>query len=341
MKAQNKVLSFTIISSLVVLSACDWFGGKKADTGMPTGGNVQDGSEVLVTMKGRPLISRNMLDSEKKKLFENNPQLQAMAGLMDERQLNRNLIDGLASREVIREYIKDNKIEESDKFRKDFDNVLARLKDALYTQYFMEGLNVEVSDAEVNKYYDENKESIPNLLVSRGGVRAKGLAFNDESVARDFALKVKAAKNDLEKVAKENNVIARMKNFNLVNDQSLGMDTELRDKVMEISRTPSVETFKVGKEFWVVAASDKEDAKFRPVEQVSAELKETIKQEKKMKRFEEEISRLKDSYSIVINEDKFAENPAMDVMTAEGDKEEKDLVTQDENQTKPENTKSA
>ncbi len=43
------------------------------------------------------------------------------------------------------------------------------------TRYFMQSLTVSVSDGEVKKFYEENKESIPNLLVSRGGIETKGV----------------------------------------------------------------------------------------------------------------------------------------------------------------------
>ncbi len=53
----------------------------------------QDGSAILATMAGKPLITKTMLEAEKKKLLEANPQLEAMISLMDEKQLDRNLID--------------------------------------------------------------------------------------------------------------------------------------------------------------------------------------------------------------------------------------------------------
>lgn len=310
-----------IAGSLLLLPSCglvDWvkekFGGASAceDAGMAdvVAGPVAaaaDGSPVLASIEGKPLITKNMLDTEKKKLLESNPQLQAMMALMDEKQLDRNLIDGMTSREIIRKYVHDNKINDSDKYKKDFDLVISQVRDALNTRYFMDTFSVLVNDGEIKKFYEENKESIPNLLISRGGIESVAISFNNEQAARDFATKARAAKNDITRVAKEAGLADKVKDFKLVNDQSLGMDPELRDKIMEIKSTPSLNTFKIGKEYWIVAANKKEEPKYRALDQVKDELRQLIEKDKSMKRFEEEVARLKDEYRIQIDESFFAD----------------------------------
>ena len=303
-----------IIGMLVLLPGCrfiDWmkekFGG---DSPAPTTeiamAEVADGSAVLVTMAGKPLITQTMLDAEKQKLMASNPQLQAMIALMDEKQLNRNLVDGMASREIIRRYVTDNKIDASDKYKQDFEMVLNQVRDALNTRYFMDSFSVDVADSEVKKFYDENKDAMPNLLVSRGGVEAVGASFADQKVANDFMAKVRAAKNDIACVAKEAGIADKVQDFKLVNEQSLGIDPELRDKIVAVKSTPSLNAFKVGNEFWVVAATKKEAPQYRELDQVKEELSQMIQKEKTMKKFEEEVARLKGEYGIEVNEEFFA-----------------------------------
>lgn len=301
-----------MIGSLMVLPGCgmlDWIKdklGSKPGSAQRDAG--QDGSAVLVTINGQPLITKGMLEVEKKKLLDANPQLQAMIALMDEKQLDRNLMEGLTSREIIRKYVKDHSIEQSEKYKKDYDMVLGQVKDALNTRYFMEALSVEVADAEIEKFYNENKDAMPNLLTSRGGIRAAGASFSNEQAAKDFAAKVKAAKNNINKAAKDSGLAAdKVKDFKLVNDQSLGIDNELKSKITAMKSFPRVETFKVGKEYWVVAATKKEDSQYRPLEQVKAEIKQAIEKDKTMKRFEEEVASLKGEYKIQVNEDFFSQ----------------------------------
>lgn len=315
--SKNNSIGILMLSSLLLLPSCgltDWikdkFGGSSCGHAQEFGGiSVADKSDVLATVAGKPLITRSMLDTEKQRLIESNPQLQAMIALMDEKQLDRNLMDGLASREVIRKYIKDNKIQESEKYRKDFDMVLGQVRDALNTRYFMEAFNEKADDVEVQAYYDANKGSMPNLLISRGGVAAKAVAFKDRQEAKDFAAKVKAANNDIDKAAKQANIESKLKDLRLVNEDSVGLDDEVKSRVSAFDSFPRVEVVKAGNEYWTVAASRKEDAKYRPLEQVKLELKQAIEKDKTMKRFEQEVARLKDEYQIQVNETFFTDAP--------------------------------
>lgn len=309
-----------IASTLILLPNCgfiDWIkekfgGGKKEDMGTmqmaPAAARLDDGSPVLVTIDGKPLITKNMLESEKKKLIESNPQMEAMISLMNEDQLNRNLADGMASREVIRKYIQDRDIQNQEKYKKDFETAMNQIRDLLNTRYFMEDFSTQVSDAEVKKFYDENKDTIPNLLLSRGGIESVGVPFNNEQQARDFMAKVRTAKNDLTAAARDAGLSDKMKDFQLVNDQSVGIEPELRDKVSEIKTIPSVHNFKVGKEYWIVAALKKEEPKYRDLDSVKNEIKQLLEKDKTMKRVEEEVARLRNEYRIQFNDEFFSKS---------------------------------
>jgi hypothetical protein len=304
------------VSALLLLPSCgfvDWvkekFGGSSNSSSMSTAAAAAaDGGPVVATMNGAPLITKGMLDTEKKKLLDSNPQLQAMIAMMDEKQLDRNLADGMVSREVIRKYVADHNVENSDKYKKDYETVLSQVRDALNTRYFMDALEVKVTENEVKSFYDQNKDMIPNLLVSKGGVESVAVAFKDKAQADDFAAKVRNTKNDLNRVAKEAGLASKVKDFKLVNDQSIGIEPELRDQIVQVKSTPSVNTFKAGNEYWVVAASKKENPQYRALDQVKDELRQMLEKDKTMKRFEEEIARLRNEYRIELNEGFFAGN---------------------------------
>lgn len=315
---QNGAALFAV-SALLLLPSCglvDWvkekFGKSSDSSSMSAFGKAAapaaDGSPVVATIDGKPLITKGMLDAEKKKLLDANPQLQAMIAMMDEKQLDRNLADGMMSREVIRKYVADNNVENSDKYKKDFEMVINQVRDALNTRYFMESLDVKVSENEIKSFYDQNKEMIPNLLVSKGGVESVAVAFKDKAQADEFATKVRGAKNDLNRVAKEAGLAAKVKDFKLVNDQSIGIEPELRDQIVQVKNVPSVSTFKAGNEYWVVAANKKENPQYRALDQVKDELRQMLEKDKTMKRFEEEVARLRNEYRIELNQEFFAGN---------------------------------
>lgn len=318
MNAQKRVshgIALLMVGSIVLLPSCglmDWlkekFGGGAPTTPAPTSVavRVDDGSPVLATIDGKPLISQNMLEAEKKKLIEANPQMEAMIALMDESQLNRNLVDGMASREIIRKYVGDKKINETDKYQKDIEMAMNQVRDLLNTRYFMEDFKVDVTNDEITKFYNENKDSIPNLLLSRGGIASVGVPFSSDEAARNFMVKVKELKNNIERAAKDANLSEKVKNFNLVNAESIGIEPELRDKVVAIKTTPSLHKFKVDNEFWVVAATRKEDPKYRDLDSVKVEIRQLLEKDKTMKVVEEEVSRLKNEYRVELNEEQFA-----------------------------------
>lgn len=311
--------SLIAISALLLLPSCglvDWVkekfgsGNSQTPSSMKTAQNsapeAADASSVVASIDGKPLITQSMLEAEKKKLLESNPQLQAMIAMMDQKQLDRNLADGMMSREVIRKYIADNNLDKSDKYQKDFDTVIAQVKDALNTRYFMDSFAVSVNDNEVKSYYEQNKAQIPNLLISQGGVEAVGVPFKDEAAAKEFATKVRAEKNAIQKVAGQEGLGAKVKDYKLVNDQSIGIDPELREQIVQVKSVPSVHTFKAGKEYWVVAANKKENPQYQAYDRVKDELRQMLEKDKTMKRFEDEVARLRGEYRIELNEDFFA-----------------------------------
>ncbi len=316
----SHAIALLMVGSIVVLPSCglvDWvkekFGGAQKAAPEQEAMEIiveEDGSPVLAYMDGKPLVTQKMLDAEKKKLIEANPQMEAMLQLMDQKQLDRNLADGMASRAMIRKYVKDKGIIQSDRYQKDFSMAMTQVKDLLNTRYFMEDFKVNANDAEIQAFYNENKEHMPNLLISRGGVASMGIAFDTDQAARDFMEKVKENKNNISRAAKATNLSEKVKNFNLVNAESIGIEPELRDKIVEIKTTPSLHKFKIGKEYWVIGASRKEDAKYRELETVKNEIKQMIEKDKTMKVVEEQVARLKDDYRVGFNEEYFAQSPA-------------------------------
>ena len=173
----------------------------------------------------------------------------------------------------------------------------------LNTKYFSQEHPVQVADAELQEFYDKNKDTMPDLLISRGGTKAVGVSFDKEDDAKAFLAKVNAAKGDVKKAADDAKLSKNYRDFKLVNKQSVGIDAVLRDKVVELKKVPATELVKAGdKSIWVVRATEKEEVKYRPFDQVKAGLEQYVAREKRMEAFEKEISRLKQDYNVVVNE---------------------------------------
>ncbi|HXW85941.1 MAG TPA: peptidyl-prolyl cis-trans isomerase [Candidatus Bathyarchaeia archaeon] len=262
--------------------------------------------EPLVLFGGKAVITVDSLKDEKEKLLKSNPQLKMMMAFMDEKQLDRNLAEGLMNQFIVDTYIQSNSIDNSTEYQAELEEGYRAIRRMINTKYFSQIFPVTISDSDVKKFYDENKDVMPNLLLSKGGVKAVGISFDKESDARAFATKVKEKRGDLQAAAKESGSSEKVKDFKLVNDQSLGIDETVRSTVTAMKSFPATEVVKATDgTFWVVAGSGKEEQKYRPFDQVKDDLKQYLEKEKRAERFEQEIDRLKKEYNVAFKEDYF------------------------------------
>ncbi|HZW60917.1 MAG TPA: peptidyl-prolyl cis-trans isomerase [Candidatus Babeliales bacterium] len=308
---KNKILFALALSPLVLLSGCaplDWIkeklGLKKKQEMVliEEGESLVGEGETLVSMAGKPIISAKSLDHEFDQLLEENPQLKSVLPLMPDAKYN--FLQGLISQRVVDKFVEDNRIDEDPEYQKDLSRMLRSVKRMLNTKYFGLKHTIEVTDAEIEKFYNENKNTMPDLLVSRGGVKAAGVPFSREEEAKAFAAKAKG--RDFTKAAKESGLESKLRDFKQVNSQSLGIDNAVKNKIVALKKFPTVEVVKGDdKNFWVVSATESQEASYRPFEQVKAGLKQFIEKEKRMAMFDKEIGKLKDEYHVVVNEDFF------------------------------------
>jgi hypothetical protein len=330
-----------LLSLLCLLPGCailDWFkekfGGAKSPNAqvVPQQTNnhqavmATQAENVLVTMNGKPVITTEILKSEKEELMESNPQLRSIMAFIDAKQLDRNLVEGLTSQAIVDRFIAEHNINTTKEYQQELERAIKSIKQMLNAKFFSQHFDVSVSDSDVRNFYEQNKQSMPNLIISRGGIKTTGVKFEQESVAKDFLTKAQSTGNLPDAATKANMPADHIKDFNVVNEQSIGIDTALRDKIITLKQVPTIELIKIDDNtFWVVHASEKEEPKYQPFEQVQNNLKMILEKEKRTEMFEQEINRLKDKYNVVIREDYFKadEQPTTEV-------HEEDLPEQEE-----------
>src|SRR5690606_38312810 len=275
--------------------------------------------DIIVTMNGKPVITSSVLEAEKENIFKSNPQIKAAVAFMDPKVLDRNLIDGLVSQVLVDEYVSEQGLDLSAEYQAELADAFKAIKRMLNAKFFSQKFQVAVTDSEASKFYEANKDSIPGLLMSQGGIVASGIQFDNEASAKDFIAKVKLANNNFARAAQQEGITGTIKDFKVVNSQSIGIDSVLRDKIVGIKTVPSVELILANGEIWVVNAVAKEAAKYRPFEQVKDSIKQELEKNKRGEMFEVEINKLRDKYSVVINEDYFKNG------NAEGEFSEEDI----------------
>lgn len=305
------------IASLMVISGCGFYDSIKNrlcgscqsnPTASTKSADLADGSEVLVTIDGKPLITKNRFEREKANLIASNPQLQQVLAMVPAQQIDRNIIEGLTNQEVVNRYIEQKGINRLPEYLAEKDRMVASVEHMLNTKYFSQDFPTVISDAEARDFYEKNKNTIPQLLLSRGGVEASGVMFDKKEAAQQFMALVEKNAGNIDKAAQESGKSLKVQDFKVVNDQSVGIDPVLRDKIAAIKPCPAVKLFEItNNSFYVVSARKRVEETYRPFEQVKDNLKEYLEKEKQMQVFNTEIERLKQQYKIMINDGYFGQ----------------------------------
>lgn len=317
----NKMHSFRgkfaltlLLVPVTFLPSCflvDWVKGKKENQ------HVVEGKPV-VEMAGKVVITDQSFQQEFDQLIEENPHLKSVLALMPDAK--KNFLAGMVNQAVVDTWVTENKVDGKAEYQKELNRMMHSVKRMLNTKYFGLEHPVQVSDAELTEFYEKNKDSMPDLMISKGGVKAAGVSFATQAEAQAFVAQVKEAKG-IEKAAQLAHVSKNYRDFKVVNAQSLGMDAQLRDKVVAM-RAPSVAVVKAENKFWVVDASGKEEVQYRPFAQVKEGLSQYVAKEKRMELFDKEIGKLKTEYHVVVNED-VLKSPDQATQTADNVDDEK------------------
>jgi hypothetical protein len=318
-KSGKPLLVGTVIAALSFLPGC-FDNSNKNEEPMPTetAAAVPLTGEILVTMKGQPVISSDMVETYKEKFFATNPQMKSLvlsSGGM--KQLEHDVMESLIANKVVTEYINAHKINETAEYKSRLQDIYDNARTVVDIEFFRSKFAPTVSDSEVRAFYDANKDKVQGIKLSAGGVAATGIEFTDGAAARAFAARAKSAPGGFKKVAQDDVLTPKIRDFKLVNNQSIGIEAPLRDKIASLKTVPSVETFEVDGKFWVVNATSKEEAKYVPYEQCKNDLKQYLENNKLAEVMGKTIEDLKKEYNVEVNEGYFGQEDNQQVaMTA-------------------------
>lgn len=322
MERKQYSLLVVALASLAILPQCEWFEAKKsaetssatgvetqATTGAktaaaPTKGTGKMDSEVLITMYDSKVPKADINDFKEyvDEFLEAQPQYKQIFDMMPGAE--EQIFDGLKNELVLAEWIEKNGINKTAAYRKDEEKIAKFGRRSLNVKYFQEAYPVKVTDAEVRNYYNENKNSIPQLVLAPGGIAAQAVMFDNKAAAQAFYDKVKDTKVDFEAAAKEANLA--VKDLGEVNNQSFNVEGTMRKKLLELKKFPSVELIEINDtSFAVVKAMSKKEAQYVPFEEVKAGIENMLKQQKVAEALNKELDKLAKEYKVVVNKDYF------------------------------------
>lgn len=305
-----------LLSSVAFLPSCDWLKSKigLSKDASSAAVEVKEGESVLATVDGKPLITSGEFEKQFKNLIETHP-YGAMLAQME--GLDRRFLDGLVGQKLMSRYVEENGIDKTPEYKQQLDALVQMLN----ARFFQMKHAAKVTEAEMKAFYDQNKENMPEAVMSRGGVNATGVSFAKEADAKAFLEKAKGKGATLEKLAKDAGLGDKYRDFKMVNAGSPGIDPILRDKIAALIKFPALELIKGSDNAWyVVYASSKEAQKYRTFEELKGTIEQRLTSKKQEEAMEKAVEQLKKDYKVEIKDEYFtkkAGSPAAEIINDE------------------------
>ena len=218
----------------------------------------------------------------------------------------RELCQNYAIEIILQEWVAKNSIDKSASYQEDLKRGTDLLQKQLALKYFSEEYpkiaKFDVTDAQARAWYDENKDKVEPLILSRGGVSAQAVYFDNAEDAKTFYEKVKGNPAGFDATAKEQKLTVR--SLKDVSEQSMDVDAAVREKLTKVKNFPSVELIKSNNKTVVVKAISKEQPKYQPFETFRDKIKEQLRMQEL---FTKGIESVKKELGVVENHKYFEE----------------------------------
>jgi hypothetical protein len=295
------------LSPLLLLSGC----GEKSTPKSTTGRTVANTADWVVKIGDEVIVTAGEFKDKFNQLLEEKPQIKSMLPLMP--NLQKDFAKGLGNQEAVARYIADQKIDQKSEYIARKAKMEEAVTQILNAEFFAQAFeSKKLTDADVKKFYEENKDTMQGIMTSRGGANTVGVMFEKKADAEAFLDKARAAGRalNLERLAKEMGLGKKVRDFKLVHEQSFGVDPILRTKILAIKSAPALDIVAANdKTFWVIHVTSKEISKYRAFDEIKEDLKNIAEQTEKAKQMQAELDKLTKHYGLEVNE-KFFEKLA-------------------------------
>lgn len=311
MKSNNKqlVLCGVFLVSGMFFSGCKWFSSLKKSVGI-SNSSIASSSDVLLSIDGKPALTVEEYEEQLDMARKANHQIEMFLQVMPNAE-KEFVFRGMATARLMKAWAEKQGIDKSPDFQKQRKHLHDAMDLQLYMKHFDEAHPVSVSDADVTKYYEEKKDTIPGLAISVAGVDSSYVRFDSKDKAEKFFDKVKDVKklDTFKSLAEEHK---HQVGQSVINQQSPLADS-IKNAVADLKKFPSVHLVKAGEgSYWVLFASSKSEAKYHDLKspQVQQGLRKMIADERKEKQLESLVEQLKQEMNVVENDHYFANKEA-------------------------------
>ncbi|MFH0898425.1 MAG: hypothetical protein V1855_02510 [bacterium] len=309
-----------LVTTLAIVPGCKFLTDlfKKKEGEKTT---VEEGKKgpILLSINGKTVIWESDFKKSLNQMLQANPYFRGAGINALPMSIKKKFFEELTKQELILRDAEQQGVEGNQEFIKAYEELKALAKRSLIIQFYEKGIfdHIDVSESEKTQHFQENKD---RFVKTPGGILASGAKFSSEKAADKMVSKVESKKLDEEDFLKEFDALAKdekdakFKNFGRVTEKAQGFgDTTpapIREAVFALQTLPAVEKVKVGKEIWVVAATDKKDPVFFEKEEIDSQLTNMLKNNKFREQLDKKIKDLQASTKIEVNETYFEEEKA-------------------------------
>ena len=301
--------SFFVLS-LALISGCGDSSKKASST---AAASKEAAGTVLCKIDGKPVINESEFNSNINQMLQSNPYFKGAGAQGLPASIKRKFFDELVKQELIIVDATKSNLEQDAEFKKSLEDMQKLVKRSLTVQFFEKRIydGIVVEDSEVAKHFEENKE---RYVKNAGGVLVGAVRFESDRSADGFLAKAEGVNSyaDFEKMAKDKN--AQFRSFGRVNKQEAprgyqmeSVPAQIKDAALGAKSLPVVAKVKVGKDIWVMHASDKREAEVFDLNEIKPQIVNMIKNTKFKEKLDQAITDLKAKAAVEVNEEFFKE----------------------------------
>lgn len=310
---------------LVTLCGC-WPFDKKDDASQDYSSGSAATSladDVLMTVDGDVVLTVKEYEELVDMIRQSNQQFAMMIEMMPDAEKDF-VFKGISTSKLMKAWAQKNGVDKTEEFIREQQQAHDSIDLQLYMKYYDEAHPVHIGEKEIKKFYEENKASIPQLVVSPGGVACDYVRFDKELDAKDFYNAVKGKSEEV--FAQEAEARYAKVQEALVNQASQHSQV-VRKFAERVKKMPHVEVVKVSdNSYWVIRANSKEKAEYRPLDSpgIKDGLRKMMVNDKKEAELEGNMDALKKEMNVVENHAYFEKKAAL-----KQQEREEDMATQD------------
>lgn len=285
------VLGFSVLG----LTGC--FNKKEENT---SSAPVTGSGEVLLSIDGKPVLFTEQYEAQKEAAQRSNQQVAFLLQMMPDAEYNM-LFKGMKIGALMEEWCKRQGVMDLPEFKEEKAQLEKAINLQLCMKYYDEAHQLNVTDSDAKKYYDEKRDDIQALQLSQGGVEVSFVRFENDKDAQAFLAKVKGkSAKEFEAAAKEKDV----KVGNLMINEKSQYSPTLKADVLALTKFPAQLVCKVADNvYWVVNATGKKQAEYRKFDEqgVKEHIKNIMKEEQKEKAMMAHMEQLEKEYNVTEN----------------------------------------